>query len=189
MGDHPGGEAVSPRAFRTALGTFPTGVAIVTFQTGDGPHGMTVNSLVSLSLDPPLIGISVDRRARSAELIERVGRFAVNVASAGQRDLAVRFATNGLRGEELFAGVDWTPGYGGAPILAGCLAAVDCDLHSILPTGDHLLYLGEVRIVHLGPAHLSPVVFHRSTFTGLRAPYGDHPFLHLPPSSPDWAMS
>ena len=122
MGKHTAGEAVSSRECRTALGTFPTGVAIVTFQAGDGPHGMTVNSLVSLSLDPPLVGISVDRRARSAALIERAGRYAVNVASAGQRDLALRFATNGLHGDELFAGVAVVLGLGRAADRAGLAA-------------------------------------------------------------------
>ena len=127
-------------AFRKAMGSFPTGVTVVTVASGDGTmHGLTVNSFSSVSLDPMLVLVCLNETSRAVGLIERAGRFAVNVLSARQQDVASWFA-NWRRpaGPAMFDGVPLEPGVTSCPVLADAAASFDCQLRHSYHAGDHL---------------------------------------------------
>jgi flavin reductase (DIM6/NTAB) family NADH-FMN oxidoreductase RutF len=167
------GPAATPRieaaAFRQAMGSFPTGVTVVTVACGeDGVHGMTVNSFSSVSLDPVLVLVCLDQASRGAGLIERAGAFAVNVLSAGQEDLSRRFADRHRpAGPAMFDGVPFEPGATGCPVLAGAAASFDCLLRQAHRAGDHLIVLGEVLALVHRP-QLEPLIFHAGTYKSLQ---------------------
>src|ERR1700739_3727014 len=108
--------AIDPRDFRNALGTFATGVTIITAVTPDGkPYGLTCNSFASVSLNPPLVLWSLGMFSQALNVFQNASHFAVHVLGASQQALATKFAKSS---EEKFAGVEWTPGWGNAPVLA-----------------------------------------------------------------------
>jgi flavin reductase (DIM6/NTAB) family NADH-FMN oxidoreductase RutF len=126
---------------RKIMGQFATGVTIVTTDGVAGPHGLTANAVASLSLDPPLVIVAVDKRAHSLEYLRKNACFAVNILRLDQEVISRRFATPGPKD---FGGVDFTIATTNAPILADCLAYVDCRLVEILPGGDHEIFVGEI---------------------------------------------
>ncbi|MDB6001738.1 MAG: flavin reductase [Rhizobacter sp.] len=129
--------------FRAALATFATGVTIVTAIDANGRRvGLTANSFNSVSLDPPLVLWSLARRASSMPAFTRGSRYAINILSAGQRDLAERFAAKDV---DRFAGVAWHQGVTGAPILDGAAAVFECFNRSQYSEGDHVIFVGEVE--------------------------------------------
>ncbi|HWD01181.1 MAG TPA: flavin reductase family protein [Amycolatopsis sp.] len=137
----PGAGPVDAAAMRATMGRFATGVAVVTTSAADGPHGMTVNSLTSVSLSPPLILVCLTTGARTTDAVLARGRFALNVLSARQEPLALRFAR---RGENHFAGLPVTTGSHAVPVIPDALAHLECAVHSALPAGDHHVVLGSV---------------------------------------------
>ena len=156
--------AVSPpdaKAFRAALGRFATGVTLVTTRGADGqPIGLTVSSFNSVSLAPPLVLWSLSLGSSSQPYFDTAVDYAINVLAANQVDLARQFSTRALA--DRFAGVDWTPGVGGAPIIAGCAAVFECRAHARHLAGDHVIHVGEVlRCEH---AVVPPLVFHAGGF-------------------------
>ncbi|MER6996355.1 flavin reductase family protein [Streptomyces sp. NPDC000410] len=129
-------------AMKTALSSFCTGVAVITAREPDGrPAGMAVQSFSSVSLDPPLICFCPAHTSSTWPRIRAAGRFAVNVLAADQLELSRQFA---VTGGDKFAGVRWRPGAGGAPLLDGALATVECELADVLDGGDHAIALGRV---------------------------------------------
>jgi flavin reductase (DIM6/NTAB) family NADH-FMN oxidoreductase RutF len=155
-------------AFRAAMGSFPTGVTVVTVTSDDGTmHGMTVNSFSSVSLDPTLVLVCLNETSRGVGLIERAGAFAVNVLSAGQQDVSRWFANRHRpAGSTMFDGVPFEPGVTGCPVLAGAVASFDCRLRQSHRAGDHLIVLGEVvALVHR--PDLAPLIFHAGTYKSL----------------------
>jgi flavin reductase (DIM6/NTAB) family NADH-FMN oxidoreductase RutF len=155
-------------AFRQALGSFPTGVTVVTVASGDGTmHGMTVNSFSSVSLDPMLVLVCLNETSRALRLIDGAGAFAVNVLSAGQRDVSRWFASRHRpAGSTMFDGVPFEPGVTGCPRLLGTTASFDCRLRQSHRAGDHLIVLGEVvALVHR--PQLEPLIFHAGTYKAL----------------------
>jgi flavin reductase len=155
-------------AFRTAMGSFPTGVTVVTVTSDDGNmYGMTVNSFSSVSLDPMLVLVCLNETSRGVGLIERAGAFAVNVLSAGQQDVSRWFANRHRpAGSTMFDGVPFEPGVTGCPVLAGAAASFDCRLRQSHRAGDHLIVLGEVvALVHR--PDLEPLIFHAGTYKSL----------------------
>ena len=164
---------VDVSAFREAMGSFPTGVTVVTVASDDGKmHGMTVNSFSSVSLDPMLVLVCLKETSRGLGLIERAEAFVVNVLSAGQHDVSRWFANRHRpAGSAMFDGVPFEPGVTGCPVLAGATASFDCRLRQSHRAGDHLIVLGEVvALVHR--PQLEPLVFHAGTYKSLeyRAP-------------------
>jgi 3-hydroxy-9,10-secoandrosta-1,3,5(10)-triene-9,17-dione monooxygenase reductase component len=149
-----------PVQFRTVLGSFPSGVTVVTAHDGSAPVGLTCQSFFSVSLEPPLIALSVAVTSTSWPRIRDIGTFAVNILAADQQELARQMARSGT---DKWAGVSWTPGRSGAPIIAGTAAVIECDLEAEHPAGDHLLVLGRVRALSHELAH-QPLVFFRSGF-------------------------
>ncbi|WP_243095095.1 flavin reductase family protein [Thermus thalpophilus] len=151
---------LDPRLFRQTLGRFATGVTVVSVRTGEGVHGMTANAFLSVSLDPPLVLVSVDRRARTHGLLLEAGRYGVSVLAEGQRDLSDHFAGRGV-GE---AQPVWREVLG-VPLLEGALAHVVARVVEAHPAGDHTLFIGEVE--HLGYGEGRPLLFFGGRYHGL----------------------
>jgi len=135
-------DSVEPAHFRAVMGNVPTSVVVVTGVDAAGePHGITIGSFVSVSLRPPLVGFfpAVDSVTWAA--IEPSGTFCVNVLSAEQADLCWQFAKES---EHRFQGISWSPAPNGSPIIDGCVAWIDCSVHSITEIGDHYFVVGDV---------------------------------------------
>jgi flavin reductase (DIM6/NTAB) family NADH-FMN oxidoreductase RutF len=156
----------SPTEFREALGMFATGVTVVTARDAHGKFvGLTANSFNSVSLSPPLVLWSLARSAGSMAAFSAGSHYAVNILSADQQELAVQFSA---RGRDRFAGVAFTLGTGGAPLLEGAVATFECFNRSRYDEGDHVIFVGEVeRCTHRPGA--SPLLFHGGRF------YAEHP--------------
>lgn len=156
----------SPREFRASLAMFATGVTIVTARTADGDLvGLTANSFNSVSLEPPLVLWSLARAAASLAAFSTGSHYAINVLAADQRALAERFAA---RQADRWAGVAFTEGAAGSPLLDGAAASFECFNRSRYEEGDHVIFVGEVeRCRHRAGA--SPLLFHGGRF------YTEHP--------------
>jgi len=152
---------VDMSAFRRAMGSFPTGVTVVTVASDDSNmHGITVNSFSSVSLDPMLVLVCLNETSPAVSLIARAGAFVVNVLSAGQQDVSRWFA-NRFRpaGSAMFDGVPFEPGITGCPVLVDATASFECRLRQSHPAGDHLIVLGEV-IALIHRPQLDPLIIH-----------------------------
>jgi flavin reductase len=126
---------------RQIMGQFATGVTVVTTDGKAGPHGLTANAIASLSLDPPLVLVAVEKRAHSLDYLTKNGCFAINILRVDQEEISRRFATPGPKD---FAGLNITTAGTTAPILSDCVAFVDCRVVEILPGGDHEIFVGEI---------------------------------------------
>jgi flavin reductase (DIM6/NTAB) family NADH-FMN oxidoreductase RutF len=128
---------------------FPSGVAVVTVDRQGERLGLTIGSLVSLSLDPPLVGASISRQAAMHELLRDAGGFALSLLAGDQEEVAQHFA----RGVPPFAhwhGIATREGAAGAPLLDGAIGWLECRVAEELPAGDHTLFVGEVLSVEAG---------------------------------------
>ncbi len=135
--------AIDGRELRNVMGNFATGVTIITTKDSNGkPFGLTANAFSSLSLDPPLLLICVDRKVDCYACFEESKVFAVNFLSEGQDQLSTRFATKGI---EKFEGVPYKLGELGVALLDDALAHIECTLASAYEGGDHTIYLGEIQ--------------------------------------------
>jgi len=170
---------VGEARFKAAMGRFATGVTVVAAVEDGEPVGFTCQSFVSLSLDPPLVGLAPAKTSASWPRIAQAGSFCVNVLTAGQEDLCRRFARTG---GEKFAGVAWHAApIGGGPVIEGCLVWVDCRLVAIHDAGDHELVIGEV--LDLGVGEGEPLLFYNAAFASIAPASGvvAHPDRMLPP--------
>ncbi|MGQ0675043.1 MAG: flavin reductase family protein [Rhodospirillales bacterium] len=139
----PASAPLDQQGFRAALGRFVTGVTVVTALDPSGkPVGLTVNSFNSVSLDPPLVLWSIDRRGTFFGAFAAADRFAVNVLGVGQKQLARRFA-GAPKGR--FDGVAAEPGLDGIPLIKGCIAWFECLTRQRVDGGDHLILVGLVE--------------------------------------------
>lgn len=154
---------VDATRFRTVMGHFATGVAVVTVDTPHGPMGMTANAVASLSLDPVLALVCFDNGARTLPEVEKAKRFGVNVLAADQEHLARRFAS---KEDTKFADVPHTV-HDGIPVLDGTLAWVGCELDQLIPAGDHTIGIGAVHAAELGVEGLEPLTWYRGRYTAL----------------------
>ncbi|MGH8486191.1 MAG: flavin reductase family protein, partial [Pseudomonas sp.] len=149
--------ALDTRAFRRALGNFATGVTVVTAASADGRKvGVTANSFNSVSLEPPLILWSIDKRSSSHEVFEAASHFAVNVLAADQIDLSNNFAKPK---DDRFAGIEFEAGEGGAPLLADCAARFHCEKYQQVDGGDHWIMIG--KVVAFDDCGRSPLLYHQ----------------------------
>lgn len=138
-----------PQAFRAALGTFTTGVTIITTRGTDGaPVGVTANSFNSVSLNPPLVLWSLAKSARSLEAFSANQHWNVHVLSAAQEGLSGRFAS---QGEDKFGGIELDEGISNAPLLPGCTARFQCRTAFSYEGGDHVIFVGEVHAYDRSP--------------------------------------
>ena len=149
---------------RAVMGRFPHGVAVVTVEVRGQRAGLTVASLVSLSLEPPLVGVAIRRDAALHELLRESEEFAVSLLAAGQEALAQHFA-RGVPPIALWEGVVLRD-YEGPPQLEGAVGWLRCRIAGQHETGDHTFFVGAVESAEPGPANL-PLVFHRQAYAGL----------------------
>jgi flavin reductase (DIM6/NTAB) family NADH-FMN oxidoreductase RutF len=161
--------AVDGSTFRQVLARWPSGVGIVTTAGENGRHGMTASSFSSVSLDPPLVLVCVERRLRSHELLARNGVFAVNVLGRDHIGLGRRFAGMDPDVEDRFAEGDWLAGATGSPVLTDAAAWVDCRVRNGYPGGDHTIFVGEVVAADV-PRITSPLLFHSRAWSQLADP-------------------
>jgi 3-hydroxy-9,10-secoandrosta-1,3,5(10)-triene-9,17-dione monooxygenase reductase component len=149
------------RKFRDVLGTFTTGVTIITTRGADGvPVGITANSFNSVSLEPPMVLWSLARSARSLEAFSASSHWAVHILSISQEELSRRFARSG---NDKFAGLDVLTGLGGTPLLTGCVARLQCRSSFQYEGGDHIIFVGEVLDFEAGPT--PPLVFQAGRYS------------------------
>jgi flavin reductase (DIM6/NTAB) family NADH-FMN oxidoreductase RutF len=151
-------EPGNARTFRHALGTFTTGVAVVTVMSPSGPVGITVNSFASVSLDPPLVLWSLAKSSTRHALFTGTQHYVIHVLEAGQDGLSARFS----RGGAGFENLDWAANADGAPYIGGTLSRFECALSTLHDGGDHTIVIGQV----LRAAHREgePLCFSRGYF-------------------------
>lgn len=155
--------AFDARLQRDIMGQFATGVTVVTTRFGDGEvTGMTANAVMSLSLDPPLVVVSVDKEATMHQALADGQCYVINILARDQEHLSNRFATPGPKD---FSDLDLRKGETGAPILSGTLAYLDCKLVNSLPAGDHDLFVGEVLAGELGAG--DPLLYFAGGYRGI----------------------
>ena len=148
---------IEPRRFRSALGRFATGVTVVTTAREGEIHAMTANAFTSVSLDPPLVLVSIDHRTRMHELLPDTRHFGVSVLAHDQERTAWHFA-----GRPMADAGDLFVWEGDVPLVRGAIAHVACTLYDAHEAGDHTLYLGEVQSIAERPGH--PLLFHGGQF-------------------------
>ena len=151
----------TPNEWRAAMGYFPSGVTVVTSWENDTPIGSTVSAFCSVSLEPPLLLVCLDRSNPTRGAVERCGVFGVNILSAESRDIALRF---GMIGDaDRFRATPYRARPGGAPQLEAAPVFIDCILESAHDAGDHLIMVGRgARIDRIGVA--APLVYHAGGF-------------------------
>ncbi len=146
--------------FRAVMRRFPTGVTIVTTMLGGVVKGFTANAIASVSVDPPMILVCVNRRARSHPIIAEAGHFCVNILRLEQQALAERFA---LRGDgDQFGTLPFTQARTGSPVLDGTLAYLDCELAEEHSAGTHTIFLGTVLACGAGDG--SPLGYFNASY-------------------------
>lgn len=157
--------------FRHVLGHVPTAVVVVAgCSTAGTPVGVTIGSLTSVSLDPPLVGFFQGVTSRSWPLIEQCGSFCVNVLAQSQEELCWRFAKDPVDGAaSRFDDIDYTLSPSGAPVLPGVIAWIDCSLESVTPAGDHWFVLAKVNDLHTTELKESAMVFFQGKVAGVTA--------------------
>lgn len=145
--------------FRRALGTFVTGVTVVTSECEGEMVGITANSFNSVSLDPPLVLWSLSKQALSLPVFKKAGKFAVNILAETQSEISNRFSR---RGEAKFEDLRIEAGKTGMPLLGGCCAHFECRTVYEYDGGDHVIFVGEVVAADANDA--SPLAFHRGRY-------------------------
>lgn len=152
---------IDPRHFRDVLGTYPTGVCVITAADADGHRsGLVVGSFTSISLDPPLVGFFPDKRSSTWPKIEKIGRFCVNVLGADQLELCKRFAS---RADDKFAELAHGHTPSGQPMFEDAIAWIDCRIERIEDIGDHWLVVGAVEAMDKR-AEGTPLLFFRGQY-------------------------
>lgn len=156
---------VTTDRFRTAMGQFATGVTVVTTLEDGRPRGITVNALTSVSLDPPLVLVAIDRRRFIVPALRASGRYAVNVLAADQQALSDCFAGARVTPDrEAFCGAAWRPGATGLPLLEGAVATLECAVVETFAAGDHDLFVARVEALEVGRAEAEPLLYLRRRY-------------------------
>jgi flavin reductase (DIM6/NTAB) family NADH-FMN oxidoreductase RutF len=152
--------------FRAVMGHFATGITVVTTIDGDRPQGITVNALSSVSLDPPLVMVALDRARFISPMVARAGRYAVNVLGADQQLLSDCFAHAPVSpGREEFCGAAWRPGAAtGMPLLEGAIAWLECTVIQTFSAGDHDLLIGRVEALEHATGDPVPLLYYRRRY-------------------------
>jgi flavin reductase (DIM6/NTAB) family NADH-FMN oxidoreductase RutF len=154
---------VTPEDFRRACGRFATGVTVATCLDADGlPHGLTVSSFCSVSLDPPLVLICLGHEVAIINQFRAASHFGISVLGESQRDLSDRFAR---KGHNRFEGVNWRRGETGVPLLPGVLAEMECAVNRRVTAGDHDIFIGQMVRSHVAEGH--PLIHFASRYRHL----------------------
>lgn len=159
--------SVTQAEFRKALGSFATGITVITLDSEGEVHGMTANAFTSVSLDPMLVLVCVDQRASTHAHLHAKKRFGVNVLAESQRVISEYYAragrTHDRAAEEAGATFDRTKH--GTPVLHGALAYLECKLHSAQDAGDHTIFIAEVEDVVVRDGR--PLLYFESKYRGI----------------------
>lgn len=162
---------IDAATFRRIAGNFATGVTIVTTANEGRLHGVTANSFTSVSLDPMLLLVCVDKKALGHGELERCGSFGVSLLAADQEDVSNLFAKTGepepgrLRGDTAFR-----YGASGCPLIEGALAHLECELHAKVEAGDHTIFVGRVLEGSLERTEADPLLYFRGAYRGIAGP-------------------
>jgi flavin reductase (DIM6/NTAB) family NADH-FMN oxidoreductase RutF len=148
--------ALDPRMFRDAIGRFATGVTVVTWDDGEHVRGMTANAVASLSLDPMLLLVCVDRHGSAHEQLLVAQAFAVNILAHDQLEVSNAFARHGI---EDMGEVAYGTRQTGAPIIDGALAWIECEITERIPGGDHTIFIGRVLDLQIERPKAAPLLF------------------------------
>ena len=152
--------SVSADEFRRACGRFATGITVATVLDGEGtPHGLTVSSFTSVSLDPPLILICLGHAVTMIGAFRTASHFGINILSAEQRELSDRFARKGC---DRFDALPWERGTMGVPLLPGAIAQIECATHQRIASGDHDIFVG--RMVRARVLDGDPLLYYASGY-------------------------
>jgi flavin reductase len=155
---------------RRTFGCFATGVTVVTCRVGARTHGITINSFTSVSLDPPLILVCIDKKTIAYQLLPEAGTFVVNVLAESQRQICEYFARRlAADPDDELAGIPYAAGETGAPILDGTIAFLECRIAEIHPGGDHDIFVAEVVDAQIRSDE-TPLLFHRGRYPQLVNP-------------------
>lgn len=168
-------DAFDPITFRNACGSFATGVTIITTRVENHDHGMTANAFMSISLDPPLVAVSIAKTAKMLPLIEKSGRFAVSVLANGTEELAMHFA--GRPKEDIGAPLR---DLDSLPVARQASAVFATHVEQAVDAGDHVIFIGHVSALDTD-ADAQPLTFHKGRFGKLQE--------ETPPMlNPDWML-
>ncbi len=153
---------MTPDLFRAALGRFASGVTVITTLDAEGhPSGLTVSAFTSVSLDPPLVVIAIDRSNESGAAIRGSGRFNVNLLSSDQESISRRFSERSPRTDP-FVEQPFAPDAHGLPRLSGSLALMGCRVTQAIEAGDHTLFLGAVESIEVSEGR--PLLYFRGAY-------------------------
>lgn len=165
---------VTPETFRRTLSRLAGGVTVVAARRPDGtPSGLTATSVCSVSLEPPLVLVCLERETRTHDVVDTAGCYVVNLLHEGQEALARRFAGDS---DDKFVGIGHEIGLVGAPVLDDSLGYLECEVVRTVPAGDHTIFVGRVRRADPGEREgLEPLVYYRADY---------HVLGELSPASP-----
>jgi flavin reductase (DIM6/NTAB) family NADH-FMN oxidoreductase RutF len=160
--------ALTKDEYRQLIGCFPTGVTIITMARGGEVRGMTANAVTSVSLDPLLLLICVDKRTITHQFLDEAKAFAVNILAEDQEHVSRALASHDSEDARRLLGHPYHPGQTGSPILDDCAAYLECRITEVFPGGDHSIFIGEVvwgEILREDP----PLIFHRGKYRRLQS--------------------
>jgi flavin reductase (DIM6/NTAB) family NADH-FMN oxidoreductase RutF len=169
--------------FRRVVGHFATGVTVVTTYSGGRQHAMTANSFTSVSLDPVLVLVALDRKSRFNEAVADAGTFAVNVLAADQEDVSRWFA-NPARPRDDLGPWPYSSGVNGAALFDAALATLECRTYETHPGGDHTLLVGEVVAMGVARPDAEPLLFYKGVYRSM-APGPEDPRPSLADGTPE----
>jgi flavin reductase (DIM6/NTAB) family NADH-FMN oxidoreductase RutF len=156
---------IGSETFRLVMGHFATGISVVTTFDDNLPAGITVNALSSVSLDPALVMVALDRRRFITPMVRAAGRYAVNILGEGQQALSDCFAHAPVSpGREEFCGASWTPGPTGLPLIDGSIATLECTVVQTFSAGDHDLFIGRVDSLQGADLATAPLLYFRRRY-------------------------
>jgi flavin reductase (DIM6/NTAB) family NADH-FMN oxidoreductase RutF len=159
------GSTIGSDQFRAVMGHFATGITVVTALENGRPYGITVNALSSVSLDPPLVMVALDRRRFLTPIVRKTGRYAVNILAEDQQALSDCFANAPVEPGRLdFCGAAWHSGASGLPLLDGAIATLECTVVETFSAGDHDLFIGEVDVLGSSDAGAMPLLYFRRRY-------------------------
>ena len=160
-------EQIDPRAFRSVLGHYASGITIISGFDGREPIGFTCQSFYSVSCEPPLISFSVMKSSTSYPRIRDTGRFAVNMLTHSQLAISNQFA---CKGTDKWSGIDWSLTRNQNPVIDGTLTWLDCDLHAEYEAGDHLIVVGRVKEMSSAESpDCEPLLYFKGQYRALHA--------------------
>ncbi len=157
---------VDKQRFRHIGGAFATGVTVITTGRDGYYHGMTANAFATVSLEPALVLVCVDKTAHTYPVLDSSGAFNVNILAEDQQEVSRLFANKELQESHGLSGMDFHIGVNGVPVLASCLAYMQCRVVARYDGGDHTIYIGEVEEADLGKDG-APLLFYRSAYRRL----------------------